>query len=302
MQALINPNGTGRLFMNTGVAPFHWEACTPDLSECKKFHGGHDISTSGVAAGTVLRVKDGVGARGLSPEWKGRLKQVAPPSVAGPIEANRFVSPVPGEWSGGWAGEGAQMQLSACATPTGEECISLTSLHYVRPCPASSSFAIEPQFAGRFLRVADNQPGAGPIVEPAFGVLYPSGEEAWAQRRATSVAIVGQIAASTGGPIGECGPPPSPRARLSAEGDARVECPAGCVVSLRASHQGRKVSLTRRIPRQDLRRPEAALELRLAPSKLLRLGGRKVDLVVVVDGSRLAHRSIEIPVRPGKPA
>jgi hypothetical protein len=295
MQALLNPDGTGRLFLNTGEGPFRWEACAPDLTECQNFGGGHDISTRGAPAGTVFRVEDRYEVQGTSPEWKGRLKEVAPPTVFGLIEANQFVTPVPGEWSGGWAGEGSQMQLSACATPTGDECTSLTSLHYVRRCPWSASIPIDASFVGRYLRVADHQPGAGPIVEPAYGVTSPYGAEVWSGTRSTSVAFVGQIAPATSAPAGNCGPPPAPTARISSEGVARAECGGGCRVALIGSRKGRKRRITRQIPQQDLLRPEAATEIWLSDSLLSELGAGVVRLTVEVDGRRLAQRTIHTP-------
>lgn len=291
MQALMNPDGTGRLFLNNGVGPFLWETCTPDLSECKKFHGGHDISTRGASPGTIFRVKDSVGDRGLSPEWKGPLKQVTPPSVDGVIEANQFVSPVPGRWSGGWAGEGAEMQLSACETATGEGCTTLTSLHYLRPCPMSSSFSIDARFAGKYLRVADLQPGAGPIVEPPYGLTSPYGDEAWDASSAVSVAVVGQIAAAAGPPQGECGPAPAPRAAILASGVARVECAGGCAATLIGTRGGRQRRIRRFVAQQDLRRPRAPVEFHLTAASLAELGVGKIRLIIEVDGERLAHRT-----------
>jgi hypothetical protein len=292
MQALLDPDGTGRLFVNNGVGPYRWEACAPDLTECKNIGGGHDISLGNTYIGTVFRVKDTDEGLGISPEWKGRLKQVAPPSIDGVIEANQFVTPVPGEWSGGWAGEGSQMQLSACATRTGEECTALTSLHYVRGCPWSASFPIDPSFAARYLRVADHQPGAGPIVEPAYGVSTPYGAEVWGRTRSTSVAVVGQIAAATGGAVGNCGPPPVPTATISAEGVARVKCGGGCTATLTGSRKGRRRHITRQIPQQDLLRPEAPREMSLSRSLLSELGAGGVRMTVEVGGRRLAQGTI----------
>jgi hypothetical protein len=184
------------------------------------------------------------------------------------------------------------MQLSACATPTGEQCTSLTSLHYVRGCPRSASFPIDPSFAGRYLRVADRQPGAGPIVEPPFGVLTPYGEGIWGRARTTSVAVVGQIAPATGPSVGPCGPSPTPTATISAEGVARVECGGGCSVTFIGSRKGRERRVTRQLPQQDLLRPGAAPNLGLPYSSLSELGAGAVRLTVKADGKRLAQRTL----------
>ena len=300
IQTAIGPTGLGSLFADTSsttVPPLTWEACAPDLTSCRRFAGGREIETTGVAAGTVFRVRDAGGERGVSPEWQGPPKEMAPPRVAGVIAANEFVSPVRGLWSGGWRGENSEMQLSACAAESGQECVSLTSPHFVRRgCASSASFYLDPRFVGLYLRVADRQSG-GPHAEGGYAVYSPSGatwgfDEVWGRNRTTSVAIVGQIAPAANAPAGECGPPPPPIATLSAEGTARVECAGGCSVVLVGTRNGRRQLVTRQIPEQGLLRPNPALELDLPSSALARLGAGKVRLTVQIDGTRWAQRTI----------
>lgn len=298
MNVFTEPNGTGQLSAvtdSTTVRPFAWEVCTPDLKGCEPFARGQRIETTGAPAGSVFRVRDAGGGSGLSPEWGGPPKALAPPRVAGIIKANEFVSPVPGLWSGGWQGEDTEMQLAACATEAGApgECTTLTNPWYERVlgCGESSSFGLDSRFVGQYLRVADRQSG-GPHAEAGVGLSSPFGGEVWGRSRNTSVAIVGQIAPATNPPAGECGPPPSPTATISAEGIARVECAGGCSAVLVGTRKGRRQLVTDQIGEQDLLRPFAAPEMKLPRTALARLGAGSIRLTVEIDGTRWAQRTI----------
>jgi hypothetical protein len=308
IQTFVEPNGTGRLYASTSstsVPPFAWEACTPDLKSCEPFARGTEMKTTGAAAGTVFRVEDGGGETGVSPEWRGPVKSLAPPRVAGVVAANEFVSPLRGLWSGGWKGENSELQLSACATEAGGGCVALTDPHYLRPeCTSNDSFLLGTDLTGRYLRVTNRQSG-GPHAEApyAVGPAPPRYEvarprllsEVWGRSRNTSVAIVGQIKPASQLPAGECGPPPTPAATISAAGVARVECGGGCTAVLVGTRKGRRQLVTRRILPQDLLRPQAALEMGLPAAALKRLGGGTIRLNVVIDGTALAHRTTRTP-------
>ncbi len=295
----INPDGTGQLFATTNPGPWRWEACLAPGTGCHPFARGRIVQTADAPAGTIFRVTDGSGVVSEEREWLGRLKAVAPPQVAGSLLANGYVSPVTGLWSGGWRGEDSEMQLSACTTEAGQGCISITAFHFVREgCASSDSFYLNPEFAGLYLRVADRQSG-GPHAETPFAVFSPSGrnwgfEPVWERSRATSVAVVGQIAASTTPSTGECGPSPSPRAKILGPGVARVECPAGCEATLVGSRGGRTERVSGMIREQSLLRPEPALELKLPPSAIKRLGTGRVHLSVDIDGAPLTRRTLSL--------
>jgi hypothetical protein len=291
VETFINPDGTGQM-LASGTAPWKWEACTAEQKGCEPFARGREANTAGVPAGTVFRLRDGSGELSLSPEWRGPLKELAPPRVAGVLAANEFVSPVPGLWGGGWRGENSEMQLSACITGSGSECVSLTDPSYYRVgCSRSDSFALEPRFVGWYLRIADRQSG-GPHLEAGTGSVAPFGAEPLRRSRNTSVSIVGQIAPAVNPPAGECGPPPAPTATVSAAGQARVECAGGCTVLVVGTRKGRRQVVTRRIHAQDLLRPAAALEVGLSGPALARLGAGRIRLTVEVDGKPLARRTI----------
>jgi len=289
-QALVNPDGTGRLLANYGTAPWLWEACRPNFASCAPF-GKRDRTVEKVDAppGTIFRVES-EGATGVSPEWRGRVTQLKPPSVEGLIRANEFVSPVPGRWGGGWDGEFSQMQLSACATSAGQECIPLTNTHYARSCAGSASFTLDARFTGSYLRVAERRVGAGPPVEPAYGVTSPNVGEVWGRSRITSVAILGQIAPAVSPYPGECGPPPPGRAFISRQGIALVECPGGCRAALIGSRSGRQVRIERSVPEHDALLVPPPTSLRL-PLRTLK-GTGTVRLIVQLDGEQVAQRTI----------
>jgi hypothetical protein len=291
IQAGINPDGNGRLLVNSGEGPWAWEACTPDLTTCAPFGNGREIETIGASPGTVFRV-EGNGATGVSPEWRGRVNQVKPPSIDGLTRANEFVSPVPGMWSGGWKNEFSQVQLSACATPAGQDCMALTDLHYVRNCAASASFALDAKVAGSYLRIAQSLIGAGPPVEPSYAVTSPYGGEVWGRSRITSVAVVGQIAPAVNPYPGECGPPPRGRAFISKQGVALIECPAGCRAALIGSRNGRHVRITRSLPARDALIIAPPARLRVPDGILAGTGAGSVHLVAEIDGNQVAQRTI----------
>jgi hypothetical protein len=299
-QTFVNPDGSGKIFYGRGTGPWVWEACARGPKDCEPFARGRELQTGKAAAGTVFRVTEGAGESWVSPEWRGRVESLAPPRVAGVIAANEFVSPVPGLWSGGWQGEDAELQLAACATEAGSECISLTSPRLIRHgCTSNSSFPLDPRFAGMYLRVADKQSG-GPHAEAAGAVYSPSGatwgfESVWGRSRTTSVAIVGQIAAAVNPSPGECGPPRAPVATISSKGVARVECVGGCSVVLAGARKGLRQLVTRRIGEGSLLRPWPALELGLPPSAAALFGAGKVRLTVTIDGSLAASRIVSTP-------
>jgi hypothetical protein len=299
IQPLLNSDGTGSMFVGWGTAPWTWEACTSKLKDCEPFAKGQEVQTAGAPAGTVFRVTDGEGEVGLSPVWLGALKAVVPPKVTGAIEANGFVSPVQGAWSGGWLGEAGKLQLSACITETGEQCVSISNPQRLA-CAPSASFSIDPVFAGWYLRVADWH-----VAGAAFTDDY-TGPPPWENRNwgfeevlrrspTTAVAIVGQIAPPVNAPAGECGPPPAPTATIDTEGIARIECAAGCSVVLAGTRKGRRQFVTRQISEQSLLRPAHTLELKLPRTAMARLGTGKIRLTVEIDGTRWAQRTIRTP-------
>lgn len=207
MQALLNENGSGRLFVNDPGERFSWKVCAPSLSSCAPFKGGREISTRGTPRNSVFRVESN-GEVGVSPIWTGRVKSLTPPSVRGAIRANELVTPQPGRWSGGWKGEDTDtLQLAACDTRDGRGCTTLTHSHYIKSC-RSEAAVLDPVFVGDYLRVADQRRGAGPIFEAAYGVTSPYGWNVLRRNRITAVAYLGPIASATGPRTRGCGPPP----------------------------------------------------------------------------------------------
>jgi hypothetical protein len=291
IQALISPNGTGRLLANTGVGPWSWDACVPDLTRCRAFGNGREIETRGAPGGTVFRVKSS-GATGISPVWRGRVSALKPPSVDGPLRANGYVSPVPGVWRGGWKGELSLLQLSACATPAGQDCTALTDPHYARTCAASASFALDDQFTGSYLRVAQRRVGAGPPIEPAYAVTSPYESEVWRRDRITTASVIGLIAPAANPYTGECGAPPPARAHLSKQGIAVIECPAGCRAEMSASRNGHHLQIKRTLPTRDALIASPPAMLRVPRDALASSGTGNLRLVVEINDETVAQRTI----------
>jgi hypothetical protein len=212
------------------------------------------------------------------------------------IRANEFISPVSARWSGGWKGEFSEMQLSACATSAGEDCTTLTDLHYVRSCAASASFTLDARFTGSYLRVADSRIGVGPPVEPSYAVNSPYGDEVWGRSVSTSVAVVGQIAPAVHPYPGECGPPSPGGAFISKRGVALIDCPGGCRAALIAGRNRRHARIMRSLRPQNTLIVAPPAKLRVPHNTLVRIGARSVWLAVEIDGEQVAQRTIRVGV------
>jgi hypothetical protein len=291
MQALLSEDGAGRLFVNDSDGPWKWQACAPDRTKCMPFGGGREIATRGAQPETVFRVES-AGAMGVSPEWRGRVRQLTPPTVHGVVRANEFVSPVPGSWSGGWADELSRMQLAACATPVGQDCTTLTEFHYVRNCRQSASFVLDADFVGYYLRVAERRAGVGPSFEPAYAISSPYGGEVWRQNRITAAAVVGQIAPAVNPYPGECGPPPPGEASISKEGIASARCMGGCRVVLIAKRDKRQARVVRTLPAENELSVAPPAKLQIPRRVQRRLGPGAVSVRVTIDGRVAAHRTV----------
>jgi len=290
----LNPDGSGSMITNSQTNPsdevWSWEACEPDLSSCAPFATGRIVSTDGAAAETVFRVTSSLGATALSPVWHGNVAATGLPSVAGTVRANELVSPVAGQWSGGWDGGGDLFQLAACMTLSGTGCTTLTHSNYPRQCPGTA-VVLDPFFTGRYLRVADWRLGAGPYVMPLYAVVTPYGHRGWEPRPTVSAAVVGRIAPATRDRAASCGPPPLVEAAISRRGIATVTCGLGCRIVLIARRGTRSVRLVREVARPTPGRLRGPIALGIPRPKLDRLDPGRVRIVVKVNGVRAARRT-----------
>lgn len=295
MQALLDDDGTGRLFVNNTDGPWRWESCTPRLTDCRRMAGGRELSTRGVRPPAIFRVRS-EGMVGVSPRWKGRVEQIAPPWTTGFVRANEFVSPMPGRWARGWDAELSELQLSACRTANGKSCTTLTHPNYVRECSLSASFVIPRKFAGQYLRVAEKRLGAGPVGRLDYGLGSPYGQPVWRRNRVTSVAVVGRIASATREFPGECGPSVPGEGSITKRGLGLVRCSEDCQAKLIAGREGRVVEVERTVDRSrsDLFVGPPG-QVALPPGKLAKLGEGPITLALRVDGRLQDIRTI----RPG---
>jgi hypothetical protein len=288
-QALLNPDGSGRLLVNNGSSPA-WMVCAPDLSNCRPFATGGDISTSGAPSGIVFWAGDGW----LSPTWRGNVMAQGPPAVSGTLRANELVTPVPGGWQGGWATDRDTTQLSACETQAGTGCITLTDPRYPASCLGESA-VLDPVFVGRYLRIA-NRRFAADTVTTLEAVTSPYGQEVWASSPTASIAVVGRIGPAIRPRTEKCGPPPLVRVTISARATAKVRCGLGCSASLIVRRKGQVKKITRKLRPFSLAaaRNEPIPELSLPPGALADLGSGKAHIVVSVDGKRAARRTVHL--------
>jgi len=294
MQALLKPDGSGFLIVNTPSRPMSWEACSADLAECAPFDGNEPngwLNTGDAQPETVFRVT-GDGSTGLSPLWHGNVSPLTAPSVVGEVRANELVRPVPGQWQGGWEGEGDVLQLAACRTQEATGCTTLTDSHYPSTCPGRSA-VIDPAFIGDYLHVANRRQGAGPHYELLYLSTSPYHARGgvWRPSSITSAAVVGRIAPPTGKRTNRCGFPPLNRASISRSGIARLKCGLGCRVLLIAGRRGRRVHVTRKLAPPEWF-TQSPIALRLPRRLLARLGSGRARMVVRIDGRRVARRTV----------
>ena len=294
--ALLNADGSGRLYVNSSPGPlspdWSWEACTSSLSSCQHFATGGDIGTGSAPPNTVFRVSR-AGELGVSPIWHGSLGVVEPPSVSGAIRANELVTPIPATWSGGWDGDFDQTQLSVCWTPTGERCISLTEPKYTRGCGQDAT-VLDPAFTGKYLRIADQRYGPGTMFTMEAAVS-PYGHEIWQAAGSTAVAMLGRIKASNGPRSTNCGPPPLIEASISATGEATVRCGLGCRATVIVRQGKARVRVMRKVtavPRLGFGREVA---LRLSDRAIEALEPGRAHVVVKVNGAMAARRTVSLP-------
>jgi hypothetical protein len=198
----LKTNGSGFLLANSQTNPkdetWAWQACSADLSSCVSFGRGRAI--------TRFRATSNHDATAVSSLWRGSLRPLGPPAIIGIPQANKRVTPDPGEWRGGWSDDYDIFQLAACKSPKGLRCTTLTDLHYPDGCPHGAA-VLDPPFTGSYLRVADRRIGAGTVFRD-FAVPTPYEGRIWPADRATSVAIVGRIAEAVGPLTVKCDPPP----------------------------------------------------------------------------------------------
>jgi hypothetical protein len=292
-QALLNPDGTGRIFVNNGSSPA-WTVCAPDRSSCHPFATGGDVSTNGAPPDVVFRAETHAleEPEWLTPIWLGNVTSVAPPSVSGTVRANELVTPIPGRWQGGWSNDYDRMQLAACKTPTGESCVTLTEPSYPQSCPGEAA-VLDPVFSGWYLRVADQRLAADTTFLFS-GATTPYGQEVWSQAPTISVSVVGRIDPPLHARTAECGPPPLVRVTLTPSAVARVRCGLGCRASLIATRHGRTASVSRRLRAYSIAaaRNVPIPELRLPRRAISRLGRGPARVVVLVNGERTASRTV----------
>lgn len=300
IQPVLAPNGSGRMVVNSQTNPddetWAWESCTLDLKTCTPFARGRIVETTDAPVPAIFRATSTRGAVALSPQWNGTVAAVSPPSVAGTVQANELVVPVPGEWRGGWAGDVDWTQLAACKGAADEGCTTLTHRHYIGGC-RNGAAVIDPMFTGMYLRVATwRMPAHTPELMYAVGSPYTP--DIWHRGATVSVAIVGRIQAAAGAPASGCGPSPLVEASISSRGVATVRCGLGCRATLVARQGKRKARVFRELaPVPEVPRKGMALpRLRLRAQQMKRFEAGPVRMFVKVYGRGVASRTVHLKI------
>lgn len=286
-QVLLEADGTGRIFMNDNSSP-SWKACRPDLTACTPFAVGN-FETGEAPPGTVFWA----GGSLLTPVWKGTLRPTAPPSVSGEVRANYVVTPLAGQWAGGWEDDYDELTLAICKKATGENCLTVNHEGSERECGAAGATLIDPAFAGRYLRVTDHRYGSGTVFAGVGHPFYFRDREP-VPGPTISVAVIGKIAPATGPPSVKCGPSPLIAGSISKAGSASVECRVvGCRAALIARRGRRAARLTHSIrPARGLAE-SPTVTFRFAPRAIRRLGKGPVRLALKINGKTVARRTVK---------
>jgi hypothetical protein len=286
-QVLLNSDGSGRIFMNSGATP-SWKACKPDLSECAPFASGGEFNTGGATPNTVFWGGENI----LTPVWKGRLQSVSPPSVQGAIRGNEVVTPIAGSWLGGWEDDYDELTVSVCKTADGTGCFTIEYEGHEEECGARGAVMIDPAFAGRYLRVIDHRYGSGTIFAGVGHPTYYRSEKV-PDAATVSVAVLGKIAKASGPPSVDCGPPPLIDASISDNGTADVTCGiVGCHFVVIARSGKQVIRLARKIRPVQAMRGRGTAMLSLPSSAIKRLEGRRVQITVKINGKKAAGRTL----------
>lgn len=290
-QVLLNQDGSGRIFMNNGRTP-SWGVCKPGPTECRPFATGN-FTTDGAPANSVFWAGEDL----ITPLWKGNLRSVAPPSVRGEVRANEIVTPVAGQWAGGWETDFDELSLSICKTAAGERCLQINHEEpRGRSCRAGEAALLDPAFTGRYLRVVDQRYGEGTVFA---GVGHPPYYPLRINPAPTvSMAVVGKIGRAQGPPTRACGPPPLFSASIAADGSAKVSCTlvvCRAVLTARCSAAGAKAS--RRLSPSNYYDTETTT-LRLSPAAIERLEGCRARARVRLNGGLFAQRGVRVGPLP----
>jgi hypothetical protein len=297
-QVLLNSDGSGQIFMNDGSSP-DWKACRPDLTECVPFAKGN-FDTGAAPPETVFWA----GGNVLTPLWKGNVHSTVSPSVSGEVRANQVVTPVAGQWAGGWKDDYDELTLAICEKATGEDCLTVNHEGSEFECGGRGATLIDPAFAGWYLRITDHRYGSGTLFAGVGHPFYYREREP-APGPTVSVAVVGKIAPATGAPSVKCGPRPLISGSISRTGSASIECRVvGCHVKLIARRGRRAAKLVRRVPPSPGFTESPTEPLRFTPSALRRLGNGPVRLRLEIDSETVARRTVggriaEEPVAAG---
>jgi hypothetical protein len=217
--------------------------------------------------------------------------------VQGEVRANEIVTPVAGQWAGGWETDFDELSLSICKTAGGERCLQINHEEpRGRSCGPGEAALLDPAFAGRYLRVVDQRYGEGTV---SAGVGHPPYYPLEINPAATlSMAVVGKIGRAQGPPARACGPPPLFSASIAANGSAKVSCTliaCRAVLTGRCSAGGAKA--TRKLSPSSYYETATAT-LRLSPAAVERLEGCRVKAKVRINGGLYAQRRLHVGPLP----
>jgi hypothetical protein len=177
------------------------------------------------------------------------------------------------------------MQLAACVTAAGADCTTLTDPDFPGGCPNGAA-VIDPEFAGQYLRVADQTYGPGSIFALQDD-SSPYDQAVWPAAATTAVAIVGRIAPSSEQPAANCAVPLP--VTVTSRGVAQIPRAFGSFTAT--------LLVTRGAAHQRVTRTfsgSAPATLQLSRTQLRRLGSGLATFEVLIDGAPQMFRLITL--------
>lgn len=149
-----------------------WRVCAPTCGTVVAT--GNSFTPGPTEPGTTFEASTtfgGVTTTARSGPWRGRIGNVAAPTLVGEPRIGRHVDPRPGAWSGGWGDETSLVGVRACPSAAGVDCVSVSSAGIQ---PGGGPALIGPAYAGWYVGAYDVRIGARTAF-PAIALFFPFG-------------------------------------------------------------------------------------------------------------------------------
>lgn len=167
-----NPVLVANFSPDSGLATPTWSLCPPGGAACQPTGVKSQVLEPGpTEAGTTFEATvtyKGVTYRARSSPWLGRLTATSRPRLEGEARVGARVTPVAGEWSGGWGDEGNVLSVVACRPRDMRDCVTIAHPWVL----GGFRGRIDPRWSGYYLFAYDVREPAD-AIHPAIGYVVP---------------------------------------------------------------------------------------------------------------------------------